>query len=61
MPKKRKVIKFMMYFGHDVNFLKGDQVKEFTLKYYSMEDLCDQLNCLTWNNFVANTISCNIG
>ena len=61
MPKKRKVIEFMMYFGHDVNFLKGDQVKKFMLKYYSLEDLCDQLNCLTWNNFVANTISCNIG
>ena len=56
IPERQKNVKFFMFFGKDTKFLKKEEIRHFELNYTSIEDLCEQLNCLVCNNFVYKTV-----
>lgn len=56
MPQKVKKLNFIMNFGYDTNFLKKEDINEFEINYVSMNDLCQQINALVYNNFILKTV-----
>ena len=56
LPERQKSVKFFLYVGGDKKFLSKEEIQHFEVKYYSMNDLCNQLNCLVYNNFVYKTV-----
>ena len=58
MPKKKKNVKFSMFFNREEKYSDSSQLKSFDVNYYSMEDLVNQINCLVWNNFIGKEHNC---
>ena len=58
IPRKKKRIIFSMYYGKFTYSSLSKELKEYSLTYYSLEDLCMQLNHAVWNDFIAETLGC---
>ena len=56
LPQKVRKIKFIMNFGFDKKFLKREDTREYEINYVSMNDLCNQINCLVYTNFIHNSV-----
>lgn len=56
LPQKVRKIKFIMNFGFDKKYLKREDTREYEINYVSMNDLCNQINCLVYTNFIHNSV-----